>query len=432
MLILAIAVHSQIATADAPRVESIRGAQKNPSERPVFVLMVPESGPGSGQGSLEARATGLAAAHIRAGGATLHVVGTAKLSLEARCAEAHALLGRWSARGVMWIQPEAADKLVVYLVVEDNERAFRREIAAPRGQTAAVLETAANVAASSAVDVLEGHAVAMEPVEAAAAEGVPVTAPPENAPPESAPPVVAAPVTAPSEDVLAPPPFVAPRAVREPDRLATPRRVSESFALSAGYAGGTFGRSVPWQHAISLSAAWVPVPHLMLGVGYDIMPIQTLREQPTLELSRHPAFATAGYRFDFAGGLASFDVGARATVDAVTRTADGPPPGPSFAVPGPGPPRPGGPLEHSTSATNLLVSAAPIAGLRFRLTEQVSIALWGGVDVPLNRLPQAKAPILAIETDAVRFLGGVGFQLTLPGSGTSTAVAAGPRRTKME
>ncbi|WP_394845321.1 hypothetical protein LZC95_50865 [Pendulispora brunnea] len=410
MAILAIAFHSRIATADAPRAESIRGVQKNPSERPVLVLMAPESA----RGSLEERAAGLAAAHIRAGGATLQLARIPELSLEARRAEAHALLGRWSARGVMWIQPEAADKLVVYLLVpEVPERTFRREIAAPNGQTAAALETVANVAASSAMDVLEGRAVAMEPVEAAAADAVPVAAQ--------------------SEEVIAPAPFAAPREVRAPDRVAAPFRVSESerFTLSAGYAGGTFGRSVPWQHAISLSAAWAPIPQLRFGVGYDIMPIQTLREQPSLELSRHPAFGTVGYRIDFAGGLGSFDVGARITFDTVTRTADAPN-GPMFAPGLPGPPGPVSRFERSTSATNLLVSVAPIAGLRFRLTEQVAMALWGGLDVPLNRLPQGGPPFMAVETDAVRFLGGVGFQLALPGSGTPAAVAAGPRRTKME
>ncbi|WP_394834734.1 hypothetical protein LVJ94_50390 [Pendulispora rubella] len=398
--------------ADAPHAESIRGAQKNPSERPVFVLMAPEAA----TGSLEARAATLAAAHIRAGGAAIHVVRSAQPSLEARRAEARALLGKWTARGVLWIQPEAADKLVVYLLVQDNERTFRREVAAPDGQTAAALESVANVAASSAMDVLEGRAVAMEPVEAAATDIVPVAAQSEE--------VV---VPAPSVSVVS-----AGGEARAPDRgVVSPRGPeAERFSLSAGYAGGTFGRSVPWQHAISLSAAWLPIPRLHVGVGYDIMPIQTLREQPSLELSRHPVFAMTGYRIDFGGGLGSFDVGARVTFDAVTRTADVPN-GPMFAA-GPGAPGPSGRFERSTSATNLLVSVAPTAGVRFRLTEQIALALWGGLDVPLNRLPSNGAPFMAVETDAVRFLGGVGFQLALPGSRAPAAVAAGPRRSKME
>src|SRR5262249_32669427 len=84
MLSLAIACHSQIATADAPRAESIRGAQKNPSEQALLVLVAPESAEGAAPGSLEVRATGLAAAHIRAGGAALRVVRTAPSSREAR------------------------------------------------------------------------------------------------------------------------------------------------------------------------------------------------------------------------------------------------------------------------------------------------------------------------------------------------------------
>ncbi|WP_437328123.1 hypothetical protein [Sorangium sp. So ce381] len=414
-----LALASSAAAADEPRAPERAGAGEAPAAQRALVLIV-AGRPGS---PLEAHAAALVAAHVRPSGVGLHVVRRAPapaLDVGERVAAARALVEQWSAQGALWIEAGPGNELALYLFPRGGERVYSRRFPAPPGRTSAAVEALANVAGSAAAEVLEGPITgagmaSLEVGGAAQAAPPPTPSAPQDAPappaaPPSRPPAQAPPPTpsaAAPDELPAPPPSMLERA-----DAAWWRR----WFLSAGYAGGTFGAHVPWQSAVSLSLSWTPTPDSYVGAGYDWMDTQHLQVERAgfdLDLDRTPLFASGGHRFDIGSGRWAFHLGGRATFDVVSRSG-------AWRAPralwrSPGPPRAsspeGPPLTSDKRVTDLLLSVAPTTGLSLRLSDELRIALWTSLDVPLNRLSTPAPQVADLQPAPVRFLGGIGLEL---------------------
>ncbi|WP_438042280.1 hypothetical protein [Sorangium sp. So ce128] len=407
------------AAADEPRAPERAGAGDAPAAQRALVLIV-AGRPGS---PLEAHAAALVAAHVRPSGVGLHVVRRAPapaLDLHERVAAARSLVEQWSAHGALWIEAGPGNELALYLFPRGGERVYSRRFPAPPGRTSAAVEALANVAGSAAAEALEGPitGAGMASVDVGGAEQATPAAlapsPAQAAPPPDAPaPPAAPPARPPSRPAPAPDerPAPPPSTLEHAD-AAWWRR----WFLSAGYAGGTFGEHVPWQSAVSLSLSWAPTPDSYVGAGYDWMDTQHLQVERAgldLDLDRTPLFASGGHRFDIGSGRWAFHLGGRATFDVVSRSGAWRAPHAPWRSPGPPEASsPEGPhLSSDKRVTDLLISVAPTTGLSLRISDELRIALWTSLDVPLNRLSTPAPRVADLQPDPLRFLGGIGLEL---------------------
>lgn len=198
------------------------------------------------------------------------------------------VVGEFAATSVIWIDLDPPEHFTIYLYDPRSERLLQRKVPRSSSSNAAAVETLANITGSIVAEAVHGPVAGMTDVDA--------RAPPEPEPPE--------------------PP--SPQVRSEPDRW-------NRLWLGLGYAGTTFADALPWQHGISVSAAVMPVRLgraglLHIGVRYDVViatPVSLRGIE--LELRRHPARASVGYRHQFASAKADVELLVHGVVDPIVR-----------------------------------------------------------------------------------------------------------------
>jgi hypothetical protein len=186
------------------------------------------------------------------------------------------------------------------------------------------------------------------------------------------------------------------------------------LAVSGGYTGNTIGEGIPWQSAISLFAALEPSHDGWIGLGYDVsFPQHFGDDRLHIELNRHPAILSGGYRLGL-GGSWDFQVGARLSVDFVTLHFEQPPP------------PPGAPRMPPDEHLDVIFSAAPMLGLGFGITDRMRASVFGGMDVPFTGFAaMSSSPFHGGGPSPVRLLLGASlqFDVFVPGSAPSVRAA---------
>ncbi len=227
-----------------------------------------------GAGGIDKRAIDLVVAHIRPVGVRLQIVrpGTPRPVLQTLLPEANALADTWDARECSGSTPGRATSSPLYVVERDGEQIYGRRIPVlPRTDARPPSESLANIAGAVAEELREGHVAGLAEVKVAPVAPAPAAPPEPDAAPEpaaspAAPAAAAHADAAPDLRPPAGPPSPSTRARREASPLPT-------FAVLAGYTGANFSSAAPWQSAAALRASWAPVDYAVLGLGYELDPL---------------------------------------------------------------------------------------------------------------------------------------------------------------
>ena len=246
------------------------------------------------------------------------------------------------ARGVFWVEGEAGDDLLVYLIEPDGLKALVRRIPRDGASDAALLESVGVIVRASGEALLAGRSIGMEEV---AVEPEPAREP-EPAPKPRPPPK----------------PEPSPTS---PGGTKARARGWRLLAPEVGYVGANVGDTLPWQSGVTVGLALRPLERLTLRLAYDgLMPARARTEVVALTVQRHGARLTVAFRGTPRPWLA-LEAGAWILTDVVVRRSRD------------------GTLAGSGASTRVVPALGPQLRLAMRPLADLWIFLGAGVDVPL-------------------------------------------------
>ncbi len=201
------------------------------------------------------------------------------------------------AAGVFWLDASDQSNWLLYLMDAGGERILVRRIENAAGSPTASIEAIAVIVRESALALIAGQPIAMDPV-------TPVAPAPTPAPIAPTPTTTAA-VPAPAA-TTAQPTATAP----------TPRLLRAAI----GYPGSPLSTDVPWQHGLALQASLFASFGGFLGVGYTLIPTLDIAQAGvSMTLDRRPLRLLAGYAHSLTRHL-RIDLEIAGILDIATRT----------------------------------------------------------------------------------------------------------------
>ncbi len=314
--------------------------------------------------------------------------------------------------------------LRLYVYLQGADGLVGREVALPRGETAASLEAMANVATAVVAAIGEqarSQATAEDvagttktPATEDVGEGglvgedlglLPVSQTGELV--ERKPETPDRPATTAEQPANAatteqkPPAAVSSR--ERPTEPREPRETSQAevkgpprLQLSLGYVGNTFARPIPWQSGLGLQVGFLLTPAAFIGLGYEVVVpsrVDALGVQTVLR--RHPIIVEGGYRIGLGkGGHWDIGLGARLSLDPILRTAR------AMEM---------APVMANQRSIRLFSSLGPQVSLGYSPVSPVRMSLCLGLDVLLSRAQYrayTPAPTTLVDPHPLRFVAG--------------------------
>lgn len=272
------------------------------------------------------------------------------------------------AMGAFFVEAEAADDLIVYLVEPEARRALVRRIKKTRGAEQAGVEEMSLVVRSTVGALLEGRAIGME-------EGPEL----EPAPPPQEPPVV---IDRPAPE----------RPVPAPARESSTVRAR----LDAHYSGEAYASQAPWQNGLGIELSGSPDGRLFFGLGYVASPpVEVERETARVRVGRYPLRAFTGYELPFDRLRLMGQLGVIGELDrrSTTKTAGG--------------------VAPTESDDSLSWAVSPRVSLRYEVWPRTSVGAGVGLDLFVNNseyvveLPAGRETLLSPYRARARALAGI-------------------------